>query len=73
MERVLLQEIQHGLPLRSQDQLLVVRQHIAADQLDDLHQAALLGQQGRQSVAVIHKLLSTCSAYQGAKSFKYSE
>ena len=44
MEGVLLQEAQTDYPGDLQHQLLVVRQNVAADQLDDLHQAAFLVQ-----------------------------
>lgn len=57
MERVLLQETDSDYLCDLQDQLLVVGKHIAADQLDDLHQAALLCQQEDEAVSVIDKFL----------------
>ena len=53
---VLLQEAEPDHAGDLQDQFLVVREHVASDQLDDLQQAALLVQERHQAVPVVHEL-----------------
>ena len=55
MKCSLLQESQPNHLRNLQDQLLVIRKHIPADQFYDLHQAALLVQDRHQTVPVINE------------------
>ena len=73
MERILLQEAQTNHTGDLKSQLLIIRKHIATDQLYDLHQAALLVQDRHELVSVSPRnRLSTLVWYQGARSFRYS-
>ena len=57
MERILLKESQADHTGNLKGQLLIIGKYIAADQLDDLHQAALLVKDCHDLVSVIHKAL----------------
>ena len=56
MEGVLLQEAEADDPGDLERQLLVVRKDVVSDQLDDLHQAAFLVQDGHQLIPVVDEI-----------------
>ena len=56
VERILLQKTETDHAGDFEYQFLVIRKHIASDQLYDFQQAALLIEKSHQPVAVIHEL-----------------
>ena len=55
MECVLLKESQADDSGDFQNQLLIVRQYVASDQLDDFQKTALLIQKCHQAVSIVHE------------------
>ena len=56
MKCILLQKTKPDHAGNFQNQFLVIGQHIASDQFNNLQKTALLVQQGHQAVTVVHKL-----------------